>query len=97
MIDNSKLAVVREYLRDSFKGCEVWDYYEFNRDAQSFGIKCRESSHLATISEEFFMDNDAERISALLKAWGLAQHLKKAGRGSRILVATTGIKQEKES
>lgn len=94
MIDYGKLAVAREYLRESFKGCEVWDHYEFDRHAQRFVVRCQGSSHLVTISEEFFSDNDAEEISSLLKSWELAEHLKGTGSSSRIIVTTTGIEQE---
>src|SRR2546425_1264726 len=80
-IDEQKLEVVREMLRNGFPGWAVEDAAdEFHRATRFFSFrKGGEPRHRLSVSREFFDDHPLERIEPLLQSWRLVGALKQAG------------------
>lgn len=93
MVDAEKIAAVRGYLTGEFPGCTVEDWYEAERNAQSFRIVKGQSHHLATVSGEFMEDRNASEISPALTAFLLAEHLRDLG-STRVIVGNDGLSLE---
>lgn len=80
-IDEQKLEIVREVLRNGFPGWAVEDAAdELERATRFFSIRQgREPRHRLSVSREFFDDHSLERIEPLLQSWRLVGALKQAG------------------
>src|SRR5437870_12619891 len=80
-IDERKLEVVREMLRNGFAGWAVEDAAdELDRATRFFSVRQgREPRHRLSVSREFFHDHPIERIEPLLQSWRLVGALKQAG------------------
>src|SRR5262245_61411037 len=80
-IDERKLEVVREMLRNGFPGWVVEDAAdELNRGSQFFSVRQgRDPRHRLLVSREFFDAYPLERIERLLKSWRVVGALKQAG------------------
>jgi len=80
-IDERKLEVVQEMLRNGFPGWAVEDAAdEFDRATRFFSVRQgREPRHRLSVSREFFHDHPIERIEPLLQSWRLVGALKQAG------------------
>ena len=80
-IDERKLEVVREMLRNGFPGWAVDDAVdELDRATRFFSVReGREPRHRLSVSREFFDDHPLARIEPLLQSWRLVGALKQAG------------------
>ena len=80
-IDERKLEVVREMLRNGFPGWAVEDAAdELDRATGFFSVRQGgEPRHRLSVSREFFHDHPIERIEPLLQSWRLVGALKQAG------------------
>ena len=91
-IDERKLEVVREMLRNGFPGWAVEDATDdFDRAARCFSVRQGpELRHRLLVSREFFDDHLLERIEPLLRNWRLVGLLKQAGL-RHVIVGSIGV------
>jgi len=94
-IEQNKIDVVYKYLKDEFPECLIEDKYSFDRCAQKFKVKHRESFYLVVISGEFFINSDVSSIYAELKKFCLAKHLQE-NVNSLIIVTSEGLEIEQK-
>jgi len=94
-IEQNKIDVVYKYLKDEFPECSIEDKYSFDRFAQTFKVKHRESFYLVVISGEFFINFDVSSIYAKLNQFCLAKHLQE-NVNSLIIVTDKGLKVEQK-
>jgi hypothetical protein len=61
--DQEKLELVREFLRREFRGCQLRDYFEFDKTAQVFLVATdRNVRHTLVIPRDTFRDSDFTRL-----------------------------------
>jgi hypothetical protein len=61
--DQEKLELVREFLRREFRGCQLRDYFEFDKTAQVFLITTdRNVRHMLVIPRDTFRVSDFTRL-----------------------------------
>jgi hypothetical protein len=95
-IDDAKIGAVREYLHREFPLCTIYDFHEYQRDAQVFQLQDNQGkvSQLATIAADFFEAHRDTEIRPWLEKHKLAQALRQAGQIG-VFVTNASIQIEK--
>lgn len=85
------IAVVGEYLKESFPGDEVLDSDDFDHDSRYYRInRAGKLAHRVRVAHEFLDDHPADVIGTRLRAWGAAAKIKAAG-PKLVLIAEDGV------
>jgi hypothetical protein len=95
-LDETKIAVVRGYLQREFPLCTVYDFYDFQRNAQVFQLQDNHGkvTQLITMTAEFFDGHRDLEIRAWIEKHRLAQAMRQAGQAG-VLVSQAGLQIEK--
>jgi hypothetical protein len=95
-LDDSKIAVVRAYLQREFPLSTVYDFHDFQRNAQVFQLQDNHGkvAQLTTITAEFFDAHRDLEIRAWIEKHKLAQAMRQAGQ-SGVLVTPAGLQIER--
>ena len=95
-LDEAKIAVVRGYLQREFPLCTVYDFYDFQRNAQVFQLQDNHGkvTQLITMTAEFFDTHRDLEIRAWIEKHRVAQAMRQAGQ-SGVLVSQAGLQIEK--
>ena len=95
-LDESKIGVVRGYLQREFPLCTVYDFYDFQRNAQVFQLQDNHGkvTQLITMTAEFFDGHRDLEIRAWIEKHRLAQAMRQAGQAG-VLVSQAGLQIEK--
>ena len=95
-LDEAKIAVVRGYLQREFPLCSVYDFYDFQRNAQVFQLQDNHGkvTQLITMSAEFFDTHRDLEIRAWIEKHRLAHAMRQAGQAG-VLVSQAGLQIEK--
>jgi hypothetical protein len=95
-LDETKIAVVRGYLQREFPLCAVYDFYDFQRNAQVFQLQDNHGkvTQLMTMTAEFFDTHRDLEIRAWIEKHRLAHAMRQAGQAG-VLVSQAGLQIEK--
>jgi hypothetical protein len=95
-LDEAKIAVVRAYLQREFPLCTVYDFYDFQRNAQVFQLQDNHGkvTQLITMTAEFFDSHRDLEIRAWIEKHRLAHAMRQAGQAG-VLVSQAGLQIEK--
>jgi hypothetical protein len=95
-LDETKIAVVRGYLQREFPLCTVYDFYDFQRNAQVFQLQDNHGkvTQLITMTAEFFDSHRDLEIRAWIEKHRLAQAMRQAGQAG-VFVSQAGLQIEK--
>lgn len=95
-LDETKIAAVRGYLQREFPLCTVYDFYDFQRNAQVFQLQDNHGkvTQLITMTAEFFDTHRDMEIRAWIEKHRLAQAMRQAGQAG-VLVSQAGLQIEK--
>jgi hypothetical protein len=95
-LDEAKIGVVRGYLQREFPLCTVYDFYDFQRNAQVFQLQDNHGkvTQLITMTAEFFDSHRDLEIRAWIEKHRLAQAMRQAGQAG-VLVSQAGLQIEK--
>ena len=95
-LDETKIAVVRGYLQREFPMCSVYDFYDFQRNAQVFQLQDNQGkvTQLITMTAEFFDTHRDLEIRAWIEKHRLAHAMRQAGQAG-VLVSQAGLQIEK--
>jgi hypothetical protein len=95
-LDEAKIAVVRAYLQREFPLCTVYDFYDFQRNAQVFQLQDNHGkvTQLITMTAEFFDTHRDLEIRAWIEKHRLAHAMRQAGQAG-VLVSQAGLQIEK--
>jgi hypothetical protein len=95
-LDETKIAVVRGYLQREFPLCTVYDFYDFQRNAQVFQLQDNHGkvTQLITMTAEFFDSHRDLEIRAWIEKHRLAQAMRQAGQAG-VLVSQAGLQIER--
>jgi hypothetical protein len=95
-LDENKISVVRGYLQREFPLCTVYDFYDFQRNAQVFQLQDNHGkvTQLITMTAEFFDSHRDLEIRAWIEKHRLAQAMRQAGQAG-VLVSQAGLQIEK--
>jgi hypothetical protein len=95
-LDEAKIAVVRGYLQREFPLCTVYDFHDFQRNAQVFQLQDNHGkvTQLITMTAEFFDAHRDLEIRAWIEKHRLAQAMRQAGQAG-VLVSQAGLQIEK--
>src|SRR5438445_51536 len=95
-LDETKIGVVRGYLQREFPLCTVYDFYDFQRNAQVFQLQDNHGkvTQLITMTAEFFDGHRDLEIRAWIEKHRLAQAMRQAGQAG-VLVSEAGLQIEK--
>ena len=95
-LDETKIGVVRGYLQREFPLCTVYDFYDFQRNAQVFQLQDNHGkvTQLITMTAEFFDGHRDLEIRAWIEKHRLAQAMRQAGQAG-VLVSQAGLQIEK--
>jgi len=95
-LDETKIAVVRGYLQREFPLCSVYDFYDFQRNAQVFQLQDNHGkvTQLITMTAEFFDTHRDLEIRAWIEKHRLAHAMRQAGQAG-VLVSQAGLQIEK--
>ena len=95
-LDETKIGVVRGYLQREFPLCTVYDFYDFQRNAQVFQLQDNHGkvTQLITMTAEFFDSHRDLEIRAWIEKHRLAQAMRQAGQAG-VLVSQAGLQIEK--
>ena len=95
-LDEDKIAVVRGYLQREFPLCSVYDFYDFQRNAQVFQLQDTHGqvTQLISMTAEFFDTHRDLEIRAWIEKHRLAHAMRQAGQ-SGVLVSQAGLQMEK--
>jgi hypothetical protein len=95
-LDESKIAVVRGYLQREFPLCAVYDFYDFQRNAQVFQLQDNHGqvTQLISMTAEFFDAHRDLEIRAWIEKHRLAHAMRQAGQAG-VLVSQAGLQIEK--
>jgi hypothetical protein len=95
-LDEAKIAVVRGYLQREFPLCTVYDFHDFQRNAQVFQLQDNHGkvTQLITMTAEFFDGHRDLEIRAWIEKHRLAQAMRQAGQAG-VLVSQAGLQIEK--
>jgi hypothetical protein len=95
-LDEAKIGVVRGYLQREFPLCTVYDFYDFQRNAQVFQLQDNHGkvTQLITMTAEFFDTHRDLEIRAWIEKHRLAQAMRQAGQAG-VLVSQAGLQIEK--
>ena len=91
-LDDAKTGVVREYLQREFPMSTVYDFHDFQRNAQVFQLQDNHGKvmQLATLTAEFFDEHRESELRAWVEQHRLAQALRQAGQAG-VLVTKAGL------
>jgi hypothetical protein len=92
MIDEGKVAAVRQYLAREFPASEIRDWYDSEQKAQCFEIGSGKDTLKAILSGEFLKDHAENEIPRLLESFLLVEHLKECD--LPIIVGNDGLSTE---
>ena len=94
-LDEAKIGVVRGYLQREFPLCTVYDFYDFERNAQVFQLQDNHGkvTQLISMSAEFFDTHRDLEIRAWIEKHRLAQAMRQAGQAG-VLVSQAGLQIE---
>jgi hypothetical protein len=95
-LDETKIGVVRGYLQREFPLCTVYDFFDFQRNAQVFQLQDNHGkvTQLITMTAEFFDGHRDLEIRAWIEKHRLAQAMRQAGQAG-VLVSQAGLQIEK--
>ncbi|MGH7303792.1 MAG: hypothetical protein ACRELZ_10905 [Candidatus Rokuibacteriota bacterium] len=95
-LDETKISVVRGYLQREFPLCTVYDFFDFQRNAQVFQLQDNHGkvTQLITMTAEFFDGHRDLEIRAWIEKHRLAQAMRQAGQAG-VLVSQAGLQIEK--
>ncbi|HYS17309.1 MAG TPA: hypothetical protein VET45_10330 [Candidatus Binatia bacterium] len=95
-LDETKIGVVRGYLQREFPLCTVYDFYDFQRNAQVFQLQDNlgKVTQLITMTAEFFDIHRDLEIRAWIEKHRLAQAMRQAGQAG-VLVSQAGLQIER--
>jgi hypothetical protein len=95
-LDEAKIGVVRGYLQREFPLCTVYDFHDFQRNAQVFQLQDNHGkvTQLITMTAEFFDSHRDLEIRAWIEKHRLAQAMRQAGQAG-VLVSQAGLQIEK--
>ena len=95
-LDETKIAVVRGYLQREFPLCTVYDFFDFQRNAQVFQLQDNHGkvTQLITMTAEFFDGHRDLEIRAWIEKHRLAQAMRQAGQAG-VLVSQAGLQIER--
>jgi hypothetical protein len=95
-IDEQKIAAVKEYFHREFPLCTIYDFFEFQRNAQVFQLQDNHGkvAQLTTISADFFEARRDGEIRPWLEKHKLAQAMRQAGQAG-VFVSASGLQIEK--
>ena len=95
-LDETKIAVVRGYLQREFPLCTVYDFFDFQRNAQVFQLQDNHGkvTQLITMTAEFFDAHRDLEIRAWIEKHRLGQAMRQAGQAG-VLVSQAGLQIEK--
>jgi hypothetical protein len=93
MADDTKIAAVREYIKNEFPDSTMEDSPSAEFQGQYFKISSRGRSYNTIVSFDFLNDHEASQIPEILKKYILAEHLRDLG-ATPVIVAKTGLKLE---
>ena len=95
-LDETKIAVVRGYLQREFPLCTVYDFYDFQRNAQVFQLQDNHGqvTQLITLTAEFFDTHRDLEIRAWIEKHRVAHAMRQAGQAG-VLVSQAGLQIEK--
>jgi hypothetical protein len=95
-LDEEKIAVVRGYLQREFPLCSVYDFFDFQRNAQVFQLQDNHGkvTQLITMTAEFFDAHRDLEIRAWIEKHKVAHAMRQAGQ-SGVLVSQAGLQIEK--
>ena len=91
-LDEGKAGIVREYLRREFPMSMLYEFHEFQRNAQVFELQDNHGKviQLATITAEFLDHHTESELRAWIETHRLAQALRQAGQAGG-LVTRAGL------
>jgi len=95
-LDETKIAVVRGYLQREFPLCTVYDFHDFQRNAQVFQLQDNHGkvTQLITMTAEFFDSHRDLEIRAWIEKHKVAHAMRQAGQAG-VLVSQAGLQIEK--
>jgi hypothetical protein len=95
-LDDSKISVVRAYLQREFPLSTVYDFHDFQRNAQVFQLQDNHGkvAQLTTMTAEFFDAHRDLEIRAWIEKHKLAYAMRQAGQ-SGVLVTPAGLQIER--
>jgi hypothetical protein len=95
-LDEEKIAVVRGYLQREFPLCTVYDFFDFQRNAQVFQLQDNHGkvTQLITMTAEFFDAHRDLEIRAWIEKHKVAHAMRQTGQ-SGVLVSQAGLQIEK--
>jgi hypothetical protein len=95
-IDESKIRTVKEYMHREFPLCTIYDFFEFQRNAQVFQLQDNQGkvAQVATITAEFFEARRDPEIRPWLEKHRLAHAMRQAGEAG-VLVAPNAVRTER--
>jgi hypothetical protein len=95
-LDEAKIAVVRGYLQREFPLCSVYDFYDFQRNAQVFQLQDNHGkvTQLISMTAEFFDTHRDLEIRAWIEKHRLAHAMRQAGQAG-VLVSEAGLQIER--
>jgi hypothetical protein len=95
-LDETKIGVVRGYLQREFPLCTVYDFFDFQRNAQVFQLQDNHGkvTQLISMTAEFFDGHRDLEIRAWIEKHRLAQAMRQAGQAG-VLVSQAGLQIEK--
>jgi len=96
-LDARKVAVVADFLKESFPGCRVYDREDWNRVAQFYRIIDDQSGkilHRIYVSREFFDDHSETEIVPVLRTRHLLANINSAGARSVIVRSQQTVTEE---
>ncbi len=95
-LDDSKISVVRAYLQREFPMSTVYDFHDFQRNAQVFQLQDNHGkvAQLTTMTAEFFDAHRDLEIRAWIEKNRLAYAMRQAGQAG-VLVTPAGLQIER--
>ncbi|PYM90940.1 MAG: hypothetical protein DME04_21380 [Candidatus Rokuibacteriota bacterium] len=95
-LDDSKISVVRAYLQREFPLSTVYDFHDFQRNAQVFQLQDNHGkvAQLITMTAEFFDAHRDLEIRAWIEKHKVAQAMRQAGQAG-VLVTPAGLQIER--
>ena len=95
-LDETKIAVVRGYLQREFPLCTVYDFHDFQRNAQVFQLQDNHGkvTQLISMTAEFFDSHRDLEIRAWIEKHKVAHAMRQAGQAG-VLVSQAGLQIEK--
>ena len=81
-LDARKVAIVEQFLKDSFQGCPVYPWFDGERVAEVYGIDDEvgtQMRHRVVVSRAFFDDHAEAELVPALQNFNLISVIKSAG------------------